>query len=506
MAENLKVAIDELAEQIGADQRKQDIKIGKMMPPDAEELTGKSLVIYAASTSKISGYLSQDAAASYEAGKAAGSLVDYIIKDATFILETPNTSTAINAGGEGVLELDINGAQGGAFDLGAAFVVANEDGNQTWTPANSPDGKITIVSVGNYNDFWQKVVARLNIEPSDLRKGFNNITLKHTGIGGDQVSADFKVFNDTATNSPTVSVPTLAVHNKVSKWLSGVEYIGAGSVMKVSATGSNLVDNTYTPDPLTLTGLSGAPTTVIAPTDGSVSGLSTPPVVTEQMVVTDKLVTLSVANQCSADARVTATPKRPSGSGTAQQSASQNLAVNTFGNRSTDTVEYFDDEQYRLPVSGWDDESKTAAKTGNWDSTQQPSAGEAKQGIVSANTNGLVSSGAHKRYYLSGSTAKSSIQLALTGAIGTLGQVGSGDTNVEIKLPGQTGWMDAVKPYGGNAAALVNDGAGCMASISGGTVNATFGTFSNFGSNYRCLVRVTSRTANSKPTQVTSNW
>ena len=497
--------VDEIVGVIGADQLRQDKILNKLLPPDAESLQGKVLGIYAASTAKITGYLSSDATASYKAGNAAGTQVAYIIKDATFSLETPNAASAVNAGDQGVIELHINGAMVDSFNLGAAYVAANETA-QTWTPANSSNGKITITSVALYNDFWQKVNIRLNILPADLRKGYSTITLKHTGIGGDQVSADFDVFNDVATNAPTVSLPTLAVQTKVSKWLSGFEYIGLNSVVKVGAVGTSLADNTYTLDPLTLTALSGAPTTVIAPTDSAVTGLSNPPVVGETMTVTDKLVTLSVANQCSADARVTVTPKRPSGSGTAQQSASQNLAANTFGNRSTDTIEYFDDEQYRLPITGWNDESSSANKTGNWDSTATLPAGEAQLGIVSANENGFVTTGKHKRYFLSGSTAKSSIQLTLAGSIGTLGQVGSGDTNVEIKLPGQTGWMDAIRPYGGNPAALTSDGAGCMASVSGGTVNATFGTFSNFGSNYRCLVRITSRTANSKPTQVTSNW
>lgn len=498
--------VDDLAGVIGADQLRQDKILNKLLPPDAESLQGKVLGIYAASTAKITGYLSSDATASYKVGNAAGAQVAYIIKDATFSLETPNAASAVNAGDQGVLEAYINGVKIDEIDIGALFNPANESGSQTWTPANSNGGKITVTSVGVYNQVWQKVNCRLNIVPADLRKGYNTLTLKHTGSGLNQVSADFEVFNDVATNAPTVTIPTLAVQTKVSKWLSGVEYIGLNSVVKVGAVGTNLADNTYTLDPLTLTALSGAPTTVIAPTDSAVTGLSNPPAVGETMTVTDKLVTLSVANQCSADARVTITPKRPSGSGTAQQSASQNLAVNTFGNRSTDTIEYFDDEQYRLPIAGWNDESTTASKTGNWDSAAALPVGEVQLGIVAANENGFVATGKYKRYFLSGSTAKSSIQLVLAGTVGTLGQVGSGDTNVEIKLPGQTGWMDAIRPYGGNPAALTTDGAGCMASVSGGTVNATFGTFSNFGSNYRCLVRVTSRTANSKPTQITTNW
>lgn len=498
--------IDELAGVIGFDQLRQDKIIQKLLPPDAESLQGKVLEIYASSTSKITGYLSQDATAAYKAGGPAGTQASYIIKDTTFSLETPNATSAVNAGDQGVLEAYINGAKIDEIDIGALFNPANESGNQVWTPVNSTGGKITVTSVGVYNAVWQKVNCRLNIVPADLRKGYNTITLKHTGAGLNQASADFEVFNDVATNTPTVTIPTLAVQTKVSKWLSGFEYVGLNSVVKVGAVGTNLVDNTYALDPLTMTALSGAPTTVVAPTDSAVTGLSNPPVVGETMTVTNKLVTLNVANQCSIDARVTVTPKRPSGSGTAQQSASQNLAVNTFGNRSTDAIEYFDDEQYRLPIVGWDDESKTAAKTGNWNSQSALPANEARVGIVAENENGIITVGKHKRYFLSGSVAKSSIQLTIAGSLGTLGQVGSGDTNIEIKLPGQTGWMDAVRPYGGNPTALTTDGAGCMASISGGVVNVTFGTFSNFGSNYRCLVRITSRTANSKLTQITTNW
>ncbi len=529
MTQNLKAAVDELAAEIGNDQRKQNRVISKLMPPDADSLHNQSLSIYNSTTTKYPGYLSQDAAAAYKADAGAGTQVSYLINDANFILETPTPSTGINAGDKGQLDLYINGALKDTFDLEATWQAAYEESSQPWTPANSPLGKITVVSVGLYEDFWQKVVARLNILPADLRKGYNTLTLIHTGIGTDQVSQDFEVFYDTSANQPTVSVPTLQIHSNIApKWLSGIKHLGSGDVVKISLTGNNLVDNSYVADPVTLSGLIGAPITVVVPNDSAVSGLSNPPTVGQTMTLTDKLVALTVANQCSIDAKVMATPKDPFVTGTPSQSVSKNLLINTFGVRSTATAEYYDDEAYREPLT-LDVESKNSALTGNWDSTAPLGANDAQVGIISENENGLMygdidyrigylpaqtanyagRSGdkIHQRSFSSGSTAKSSIQLNLGTVTGTLGQLGTGDINVLIKLPGQTKWMDALRPYGGNAAALAaSDGAGCMASVAGGVINATFGTFSNFGSNYRCRVRIIKRTSTAKHTQCVTNW
>ena len=504
-------------------------QLAELLPPDAESLHNKVLAM--TGTMLRTGYLSADAAAAYEAGKGAGVQVDYIINDPTFILTPPNTETAVNQGDKGKFELLINGAKVDEFDLSGRFQAANRTAAQTGLPAISNGGLITVTSIAKYAiSLYQKVNAYLMIAASDLRTGYNDIVLKHTGTtGGDQIAASYKVFFDIGTVTPTVTALSVTLQTLAPKPLSGVQYAGAGTTVLVAATGNALVDNTYVADPITLTGLHGAPTTVITPTDSSVSGLTNPPIIGETLTVTDKVITLSVPNAASKDARITATPKDPHGTYATTTSASKKLLVNTFGLRSAGNVEHFDDETYRLPTT-WNSNDTTSSVTSNWDSNAILPTGNAQQGIIADGENGLLypaedftaftpantanytgrsGDAVYLRAFIT-SSPKSSIQLALYGLAAAIGQLGAGDVNVEVKLPGQTGWLDCAKPYDG-AAGVNADGNGAMVgsiSYSGGnaTLNATFGGKSSYDANNRVLVRIRLRNANRTIKQIGSNW
>lgn len=508
------------------DQERQDAMLNKLMPPDAESLDGQALVM--AGTAKKSGYLSADADAAYDDGP--GSLVNYLIRDPDFTLSTPAADQAINAGETGVLECWINGQQVDSFDLAERFDAAHEDGDQPWVPANSAGSKITVLAVGVYNTFWQKVSARMNIVAADLRKGYNTIELRHTGVtGGDQLSDAYEVFWDDAVDTPAMGAVNLGIHAEDPKWLSGVKYLGQNSQVKVSAHVEHIVDNSYVINPVDFYGLRGVGTTTVAPTDDSVSGLSIPPSVGEVMQVTDKVITLGSANQCTANGRITGRPRDPFGTYATAQSPAQNLLISTFGNRSTATAEYFDDENYRMPLS-LNADDKVVSLTGQWDSASALGANDAQQYISADNEHSLMypaidfSNGyqptntanyagrSGNQQYLRGfatAGAKSSIQFVLDGVVGGIGQVGSGDINLEIKLPGVGGWWDCAKPFGGSLGNT--DGEGCLVGsinyASGkATVNATFGTNSSFGSNNRIYMRITLRNGNRIIKSVVTNW
>lgn len=501
----------------------------ELLPPDAESLQNKALVM--AGTVLRMGFLSADAQAAYEAGKGAGVFVDYIINDPTFTLSTPNTATAVNQGDKGKFELWINGAKTDEFDLATRFQEVNRATAQTGLPAISPGGKITVTGIAKYAiSLYQKVNAHLTITATDLQRGFNSIVLKHTGTtGGDQTAASYKVFFDVAISTPTVTNLNVTLQTVAPKHLSGVVYAGVGTTVLVDATGNALVDNTYVSDPITLSGLHGAPTTVIAPADAAVTGLSDPPAINETMIVTAKVITLSVPNAATKDARINATPKDPHGSYTAAQSASKKLLVNTFGTRSTATLEYFDDESYRLPAE-WDDNDTTSSITGRWDSAALLPTGAAQQGVIENNENGLLYPSEDFTAFTPANTAnysgrsgdviylraflaaspKSSIQLVLHGVAAGIGVLGTADMNVEVKLPTQTGWLDCAKPFDGSVG-VASDGNGAMVggiSYSSGnaTLNVTFGGKSSYDAANRLLVRIRLRNANRTVKQISTNW
>ena len=502
-------------------------QLAELLPPDAESLHNKALVM--AGTVKKNGYLSTDAAAAYEASKPAGTLVDYIINDPAFTLATPNTETAINKGDQGRFELWVNGTKTDEFDLAARFQEANRSTAQTGLPANSPNGKITVTSIAKYAiSLWQKVNAYLTIAAVDLRTGYNEIVLKHTGTsGGDQIAASYKVFYDVATSTPTVTGLDVELQTVTPKWLSGVQYAGAGTTVLVDAVGNALVDNTYVADPITLSGLHGAPTTAIAPTDSAVSGLSTPPAIGESMNVANKVLTLNVANQATLDARVTATPKDPHGTYPAAQSASKKLLVNTFGADDTATNITFNSEARRLPLS-WD-VSTNPVDTNNYNS-QAAIAGsqELEVGITADNENGLMypsrdytphlpantqnltteSGEKLGLFFLTSPESKSSIQLVFYGLAGGLGT----DVIIDIRLGNnQTGWLRLDQPYD-SGLGVDADGRGCMIGavlVAGGntTVNATFGGKNTFAAGMTLFIRFRYPSKNTRViNRIGNNW
>lgn len=512
----------------------------ELLPAQADSLDGNILEIYQNTTTRYLGYLSVDALAAYNAGQGAGSEVTYIVKDRDFVLNTPTPETGINKGDKGLLEMYVNGALVDSFDLASAFNEANRDGSQVYTLQGGGTvtmyrgaaGKLRILSVDKYADFtaYQKVVALLDLAASDFVVGYNTITLKHINLDtGDQVSQDFQIFSDVSTVDPSLDPISVVIEdNTHPKHLSGVRYLGANDVVKVSTGGNALFDNTYVQDPVQFAG-NGFPTTTLSPVDSSISGVSNPPVKAEKATITDKLITLSVANKCDADARLTGTPRDPFGTYAGVTSPSVNLLLSTFGARSTDTREYFDDEEYRLPLSFNPEDTASSVKN-HWDSVALLSSADAQQYIVVDNDHGLMYANldftgfqpantanysgfsGEQRYMRAflASSPKASINLTLQGLAGGVGAVGSGDVNVEIKLGNQTGWLDAAKALNGSLG-VGADGLGCMVgniSYSGGNalLQCTFGGKSSYDSNGRVFVRITLRNGNRSIRQIDTNW
>lgn len=512
----------------------------ELLPPQADSLDGNVLEIYQSTTTRYLGYLSVDALATYNAGQAAGSEVTYIVKDRDFVLNTPTPDTGINKGDKGHLELFVNGALVDTFDLGTAFNEANRDGSQVYTLQGGgtvtmyrgANSKLRILSIDKYADFtaYQKVVALMDFAASDFVVGYNFITLKHTNLdSGEQVSQDFQIFSDVSVVDPSLDPISVVIEdNTHPKHLSGVRYLGANDVVKVSTGGNALFDNTYVQNPVQFAG-NGFPTTTLTPLDSSISGVSNPPAKGEKAIITDKLITLSVANQCDADARLAGTPRDPFGTYAGITSPSVNLLLSTFGVRSTATKEYFDDENYRLPLS-FDPENTGVAVTGHWDSVALLSNADAQQYVVVDNDHGLMYANKdftgfqpvntanysgfsgdqrYMRAFLA-SSPQASINLTLQGLAGGISPVGSGDVNVEIKLGNQTGWLDAAKAFNGSLG-VGTDGLGCMVgsiSYAGGNavLGCTFGGKSSYDSNGRVFVRITLRNSTRSIRQIDTNW
>ena len=415
-----------------------------------------------------------------------------------------------------MLELLVNDVVVDSINLATGFDKTKESTNQTYTPNNSPSGKITVVSVGVYNSIWQKTVVRVNIAALDLRVGYNTLQLKHTGTpGGDQVSAVSEFVWDNGAAVPAVSNLTLAVQdNSHPKFLSGVRYLGMGDAVKVGLQGSQLFKNSYLLNPLTLSGCMGVAGVDVAPNDAAGSGVSTPPNVSDTLILSNKILTLAVAGQCSNTPKITATPRNPFGAGTAVTSSSLSLPISTLNTASDNSNEYFNLETYRLPNDWAFATNKVGPFTGQWDSQAALPAGNALVGIVADNEHGLLYAGSgvtesFNRAFISAG-ARGNCQLVLDGVTGGISQLGTGDINVVVQLPTQTAALDAAKPING-AVGVNTDGNGCLVgsiSYAGGnaTINVDFGGKSTFDSGNVLYVRVFMRNANRKINNMRVIW
>ena len=506
----------------------------ELIPAHASSLQGLSLDVYNNTTTLYTGYLSQDGGATYESGYGAGSSVSYVIKDADFILSTPTPATAINYGDKGVLRLVINNTEVDSVNIGSLFNSANKYGSQTYTPLTTPNGKITVVSVDKYNGYSgnQKVVVRMNLTMNDFVKGYNYITLKHTDLpnSGTQVSSNFKVFFDTSLNNPVLNSVVLSVgSNNNPKYLSGVKYLSTNDYINLSASGSYVFDNTYVQNVVSFSGLSGVANGTVAYNDSSLVGVTNPPTVGNPFNLTNKQLQLTVANKCTNAPLVSMTPADPFGTYAVKQNAATKMLISTFGQTSTATQEYFDNETYRLPLTT-DLTNKNVTVTNQWDSTIPLVNGNAQQYIITDNDHGLVYPNTDFTQYVPVNVAnytsfsgnqqylrafvspvsKTNITLTLVGVGAGIDVVGSGDVNVQIQLPTQTGLLDCAKPYS-SIAGVVNDGSGALSgsiTYSGGnaTINVTFGGKATFDSNNLMFILITLKNSNRSIKAVNTNW
>jgi hypothetical protein len=458
----------------------------------------------------------------YKGADPAGTTVAYIVTNPAFTLSSPATTTTFNYADLGVINAVVNGAASDSFDLLASFNESNRAGTQTYTPATSGGGLVTVTSVTWYNSFpaWQKGNARLNVSAGALRIGYNSLLMQHASMISqpNQSSNTVDIFYDQGVGTPAVTTPTVAEVTPVFGYLSGVKYYTTNSTFNASAVATNCFNNTYhQTSPITYaSGASGAlGTGNIDWNDASVTGLSSPPVISETMTITNKVITVPSSRR-DLNARLTMTPRKPWSTGTTQTSASANRLVDSMPVSSTAKYEYFDDEYYRLPASAYD--SIPGAITGQWTSSTALTNGQAQEvngSLIYPTVNystylptqavdysAFSGNQVYYRAIYSLNNPNSNGVLELGNLVNAdVSAVGSGNVNVEIKLPTQTGWIDLGKPYDSGTFTGI-DGDGGRVSQTGSSWTWTVGTFSTAYSGWMYIVRITIRVNTKSLTQI----
>jgi len=463
------------------DQTNNTAYIGPPNPPLT--LDSRSLVV--TNTTLYSGGLSQS---NINYKNAAGEVVNYVINDAIFTVSIPTDVDSCNFGDEGVISFVLNGNPIASADLGVNFQELNRDttqdmnnydiqgsgdsmtnGRVDFTGTAAGKGYMQIESVSKYNNFkyYQKWQAKVEITDATLlRQGYNALEIKHTGITPVQGSNVLDIFYDIdAGANPSVSVPTVTEDTPLYKYLSGVHFYGAGSTWDVDVSGIDLFDNAYhsSESPIVLSGWPGMTTTAIRYDDATVGGVADPPDIGNSMSISN----WNLEQQSGAmgtGSQLTVTPRDSYGTYTPVISAANNTMIFSYGTESTNIMEYFRDEEYRLLDNAYD--TIPGSFTGIWDSTQSLDTYDDGNGlqvymdelyfptedftddlpvgpdytVIAAETNKTY----YRAFYHNG-ISHSSGKLKIEGITKT--QLYDRNIRVWIKAPSQTGWLDLTRDY-----------------------------------------------------------
>ena len=494
-----------------------NIALLELAPETASSLEGK--VFGTEGLNLHSGYVSAEAG-SYEIN--AGVYHSYLTEDSSFFLFTPDD--CFSDADKGILYLYINGNIIDNFNLYNAFVETNADTHQSAASyglqaygahqneglqgsmgaiRNSSNGFISIMGVEKFNNFkmWQRGTVRINVTSSILRQGYNYITVVHDTPEGRHTSSPLKIFLDNSNTRPGLEPDIIFRENTLvsEKYLSGVRYYSVGDSFDVSISAFRIFQNTFNQIPMKLS-LPGMEQMEIAYNDAAVTGPMNPPR-TGDFFDYNNTILLDAFNEYSINAKLHAETFDPFSTGAEGYSGNQNILVNTNISGSTDLVESFKDEQYRLPLGDY--LTPPTARTGQWNSEaplvngnaiiydgklQYPSIDYASyKPAQSVNYSSFSGNQQYIRAFYK-RVPRNSGTLTITGP--TMQEILLGGCVIDIKLPGQTGWLSLNKRY--DVAEFTGaDGDGCLLSYTDGTYTYSSGTFSTANSGYMILIRIT---------------
>ena len=446
-------------------------KLYDLTPLDADVLSGSFIL---SGTKFFSGYLSEGTSTRFDT-LMPNQKFDHIIKDAYFNLANASSSQ-FKDGDSGILILKINDIEVDRISLKDNFVESERSSSQSYCPKNSNGGVITILSVEPYNNYpaFQRATYELNINSSILVRGENKIQLFH------DVTQEFNEIRSTEPliifyddfsgykNFQQISVSITALNS--NKYLSGVRHISIGDKLKLRFQPENTFRYTYMmPNQIKVDAndFGIAPFYINYQSDGVTTEVE-PNVSTD--FIYEKEMTVSVQNILSSSPEFNLTGMTPFGPSTVIKYNSSNMLINTATQMSTDLIEYFNDEIYRLDETQLYNSIPASIKN-TWDSSSLISSGKLQvfngkliypsmnfmSYLPQQTANYVGSSGT--RYYV---RAFKDVSPHNNGVF-TIKKAKINDQNVSlfIKLPSCTGWLDLNKMYS-EAQFTGADGDGCL--------------------------------------------
>jgi hypothetical protein len=462
----------------------------------------------------------------YQGGYSAGDLITRYNVSGELTLQSPNTATKFLAGK----------ANNSATYGNVSHIIYYESypaglGFSNIDLADVPSiphihGNLAITDLSVYNTIWEKANAQI-YQWFQLFEGYSGHALKYDPIGGIGITAEtnlYEVWHDeysaTYPYPSFATSPSNAIQTEIFKWLSGIKYYTYDSQFNISfVAASGIFNRCYHPDHVATLSATGMYTLSLTgeesgtPIYDSTYDRSSPNYVT---------VTLNKSNEASFDRNVYTTLWKPTNL-TTQGSTALPHYINTYNAPSTDQIEYFQDEDYRLILdsvgygTAWDSEINLAngelqVRSGYLRKPVQADYDE--QYLGSANSYNATSY-EYQRYFVKQGTTQSGT-LTFSGVnkndLFSYGNSGSGNTgiNVLIYFEDQDVWFDLAVPYGtsgrdGTSKSLAF-GAQDVGNTSGSTFAWTSGSLYSTGlNNNRFRLSVILRGNSTKTiTQITS--
>lgn len=451
-----------------------------------------------------------------------GALKDYIIKDDSFHIFTPDNSL-LNSD-KGIVSLFINGVEVDSFNMGDAFIKSDrlsEDGqspsrygqslygarNDVGQPSedgirDSDGGLITVMFVSKYMSFsnFQYGKLRMNIDNTVVRPGYNEVYIKRIFGSFEEYSNILKFFYDDFEFQPSFdSDPVVSEYDlRSSKYVSGVRYYSINDRFEMNFNMSNMFNNTYLFNVLK-TSFPGVDELNFDIRDTELSGFSFIPAIDEPINFSD-IITITSYNRYEIDALAEVEAFYTTGSDRIN-STSKNILLNTWINPSNDFEENFYDEKYRLQSGDYDDIPSSIINM--WDSDLLLEEGDAMVfdgQLQYANMNFEdylpiqnvdYSLYEQPQYYYRAfrdNKPHNGGRILLRG-IGK-NDVESSKIKIELKLPNQTGWLDLNKVYDPSSFDG-SEGGGCLVKYGDDYINYTTGGFSTVYSDNMIIMRIT---------------
>lgn len=444
-----------------------DSVLGAIAPAKPANLTGTALTL--SNTTLFNARVPSGLPAGWTV--TSGSLISNYIIDNTYTLTSPTPTTAFYAGifstpsSYGIVSHVRNGSSIVSKDMSTGT------GSASFSDV-AGSTTLTVSSLAAYNGLWNK--ANANISYTQNAEGTVSHVMSSTVAGS---SNTFFLNYDNTNPTPSFSVtPSVTSFNPVTKFLSGILYYDAGTQFHLTFTAATGIFNRcYHQTAVALVTGNGFNNISLNP--GSV------PVYTDTFPISNSVVTLNTTNVSTggSNGQLTVTLQKPAGNNFANVQTfpladSISARVNTYGIVSTNTFEAFLDENKRLIQS----------TSTPFDSTVSLANGEAQVlngSLVYGNTDYPSKTGDQRydRRFIVGVQNGGSMTFSGFNPA-NIATFNTGNINIFLQLETTGGFYDLGKPFGsnngtGDGSSLANSKGGRV-SISGSTLNYTFGTFS----------------------------